>query len=395
MWIGPNPAPTSMMQTWKDKHPDFEYILWNEDEIARRGRTFRCQRQIDMCKTIDGKVDIMRWEILYDMGGVFIDADSICLESIDDGTFMTKRAFACFENENLRKDLVSNGTVGFYPGHPALKRMIDRIFAGELDDRIQNYRAWYAVGPVLLTDTLNEQKYEFAVYPSHTFLPVHFTGTTYEGHKRVYAYQAWSSTNSKNAVLHTMELPKEMQPPETVVSVVVLIRPDTVPHLQTCLESIRAQMGLFSIDVICILDGEEPPHATSIDTIIDRFVKTTRFITVRYFKHNLSDDEFSAIAGHKKAAVTAKYVAFIDAADIMMPTRIAEQMQYMATSSNGGCRTKVQRFDIVDGKKRTLDIDVSDTWTTVFVRKGLQASVGTLDRSNLGQMDRVLTMVRS
>lgn len=30
IWIGPKPAPTKFMDTWKDKHPDFEYIRWTE-----------------------------------------------------------------------------------------------------------------------------------------------------------------------------------------------------------------------------------------------------------------------------------------------------------------------------------------------------------------------------
>ena len=28
LWIGPSPAPVNMMKTWKDKHPNFEYIFW-------------------------------------------------------------------------------------------------------------------------------------------------------------------------------------------------------------------------------------------------------------------------------------------------------------------------------------------------------------------------------
>jgi len=33
LWIGPQPAPLSIMQTWKEKHPDFKYILWNESNL--------------------------------------------------------------------------------------------------------------------------------------------------------------------------------------------------------------------------------------------------------------------------------------------------------------------------------------------------------------------------
>lgn len=32
---------------------------------------------------INSKTDIMRWEILYEYGGIFIDADSICLNPFD------------------------------------------------------------------------------------------------------------------------------------------------------------------------------------------------------------------------------------------------------------------------------------------------------------------------
>ena len=30
----------------------------------------------------NGKADILRWEILFKYGGIFVDADSICIETI-------------------------------------------------------------------------------------------------------------------------------------------------------------------------------------------------------------------------------------------------------------------------------------------------------------------------
>ncbi len=36
LWIGDKPRPSKFMQSWKDKHPDFEYIMWNEEEIKKR-----------------------------------------------------------------------------------------------------------------------------------------------------------------------------------------------------------------------------------------------------------------------------------------------------------------------------------------------------------------------
>ena len=53
------------------KNPDFEYIRWNEAECIRRKMKFECQERIDEMEEINGKADIMRWEILYKYGGGF------------------------------------------------------------------------------------------------------------------------------------------------------------------------------------------------------------------------------------------------------------------------------------------------------------------------------------
>ena len=65
IWIGPKPAPTKFMDTWKDKHPDFEYIRWTENEMKKRGFVSNCQNRIDEMEELCGKADIIRWEILY------------------------------------------------------------------------------------------------------------------------------------------------------------------------------------------------------------------------------------------------------------------------------------------------------------------------------------------
>ena len=126
IWIGPNSAPIKFMDTWRDKHPNFEYIRWTEEEIKKRGLIFECQNQIDKMTEINGKADIIRWEILYNYGGVFLDADSICIEPFDE-TFTSKAAFAGFENESVRKGLVATGTMGFPKYHPLCRAAIDWI----------------------------------------------------------------------------------------------------------------------------------------------------------------------------------------------------------------------------------------------------------------------------
>ena len=85
LWIGNKPPPTKFMDTWKNKHESqgFEYIRWNEQEMKKRGFVSQLQNKIIEMEEINGKADILRWELLYEYGGFFVDADAnfICILS--------------------------------------------------------------------------------------------------------------------------------------------------------------------------------------------------------------------------------------------------------------------------------------------------------------------------
>ena len=166
-----------------------------------------------------GKADILRWEILYRYGGIYQDADSVCLEPFDD-IFLSKPAFAAFENEIARQGLVAVGTMGFPPKHHLCRAAIDWILTNDTCPQTCGLRAWATTGPVLLTNLLNTGKYsDFSVFPSHCFIPQHFTGVKYEGHKKVYCYQEWGSTKQNYEVMDQMEVPAEYLEPKEWVSV--------------------------------------------------------------------------------------------------------------------------------------------------------------------------------
>ena len=158
LWIGTKPRPSKFMNTWKDKNTDFEYISWNEDEFIKRNIVFESQDKIDSIEEINGKADIMRWEILWRYGGVFIDADSICVEPIDE-VLMKCNAFSGYENEEVRQDLVATGTMGFPPNHPLCREAVDWILTNPVSKKETGQRAWITVGPGLLTRLLQTNKY--------------------------------------------------------------------------------------------------------------------------------------------------------------------------------------------------------------------------------------------
>jgi hypothetical protein len=288
IWIGPKTAPLKLMETWKNKNPDFEYIFWNESEMVNRNLNLECQEKINIINEINGKADIIRWEILYQYGGVFIDADSICLEPFDD-YFMCKKAFASYENEEMRKGLVATGTMGFYPKHPLCRDILNWIKSDDSTELIKKYPAWFSVGPGILTRFLESGKYtDFSVFPSHVFLPVHFAATPYIGHKKVYAHQYWgtnyqlydSNYFSQDSLF---ELPEELKTPEKWISL-LLTTSDTLAldKMKDFLDSIKYQKGRFNIEIVW-LDTSKNDYK-EIKVLLDLFERNTRFTKITYHK---------------------------------------------------------------------------------------------------------------
>jgi len=348
IWIGPKPAPTNLMNTWKEKHPNFEYILWNEAEIQKRGLSFLCQKQIADIPEINGKADIIRWEILYQMGGYFVDADSICIEPFDE-LFEGKPAFATFENENMRKGLVATGTMGFVPQHPLVFDILKWISTSdEATKLIRETRAWYSVGPGLLTNMLNTGKYtDFFVFPSHLFLPIHFTGgDEYTGHKKVYGYQEWGTAKQSYDTMNSITLPECLKnpSPENWYSVVISSYNTEPKYIRECLESIKAQVGYFGIEVVWVDDGSSQENAQELIKALNHFQKTSRFTRFIYLKNDTNQGTARSINRALKAC-SNEIVFKMDSDDLMLPDRMSKQIAFMTSMKQAVvCGTNIRLF---------------------------------------------------
>jgi mannosyltransferase OCH1-like enzyme len=330
LWIGTKPAPTTLMNTWKDKNPTFEYIFWNEAEFEKRGMKFECQEKIDDIEEINGKADIMRWEILYHYGGVFLDADSICVEPIDD-TLMTKSCFAGWENEELRPGLIATGTMGFPVNHNLPKCAIQWILNNNVSQSKAQLMAWQSVGPGLLTRMFNTALFtDLHIFPSYTFLPIHLTGREYSGHGKIYAYQAWGSTKQSYDTLNGLQLPPQFDTsiqPNYAVSILISSYNTKAHYIKECLESIKHQTGVFQMEIVWINDGSTPFHTSILKKYLDEFVKTTRYTSLVYEEnHTNMGIGFSLNKGINLCS--NEIIVKMDSDDIMFPQRIFTQLEF-------------------------------------------------------------------
>lgn len=190
IWVGPKPAPMKWINTWNDKHPDWEHVLFDNETIF--GRTWRNQRLIDAYREMEnwpGVADVARYEILYENGGAMHGADSICLFPIDE--LFTDPAYDCYsvyENEKVRPGLVA-------PLYACTKH---NAFAKQLIEGLKDVEPgtpWKTTGNLYMQKmiALHHPK-TLKIWPSYTLLPEHFTGELYGGTGKVYATHKWGST---------------------------------------------------------------------------------------------------------------------------------------------------------------------------------------------------------
>jgi hypothetical protein len=102
---------------------DWTHILWSDDLLPPI--THRALYDDPPCKPINRgqfRADLLRYDILYEHGGVYVDMDFEALTPIDD--LLAPDLFATWEFQNRQ---IANGLMGATSGHPFIKRLIDTI----------------------------------------------------------------------------------------------------------------------------------------------------------------------------------------------------------------------------------------------------------------------------
>lgn len=176
IWIGDQTKrPTQLMDKVKELHPDWEYKVWTEDELALEILDESVMKDIIANSTkpdFYAKVaDIARYIILHKYGGFYLDADTEILKPLDN--LRNKGFVACFEINNV---MVSNGVIGSVPAHGILTFCNNVIRGLYIRNRMMvlGQKAWKITGPKLFTTAINFCKDEPMDIMDHkAFLPIH------------------------------------------------------------------------------------------------------------------------------------------------------------------------------------------------------------------------------
>ncbi|MGL5700681.1 MAG: glycosyltransferase family 32 protein [Kluyvera sp.] len=197
VWIGDETkTPRRMIDTWKKQNPSWKVVVWNN--AALKKTKWINQKHINamigagrMC----GAADIMRYEILFHHGGFAVDADSVCTRPLEDWLF-DSQVCASMENEMVRPGLIANGYLASEPRSALMAELIMKLTEKQT---VTDDLPWIVTGPQYLTNTVRALGYANMTYwPSHYFIPEHFTGQKYVGRGHTFAHQLWGTTRDIN-----------------------------------------------------------------------------------------------------------------------------------------------------------------------------------------------------
>lgn len=202
IWIGDESnRPDHLIDTWKEKHPDWNFRVVGNEEFY--GREWKNQSLINVYlneKRYPGVADVVRYELLYEEGGFCAPADSKCLHNIEPLFDDKHDAYGVYENEKVRPGLVSP-LYACTKGNPLAKALVDNLPTRPPKARggtvtRPSKAPWQVTGNAFMRKMIAREKYEgLMVWPSYRFTPIHHTGERYKGRGKVYAVQQWGNTS--------------------------------------------------------------------------------------------------------------------------------------------------------------------------------------------------------
>lgn len=135
-------------KTWKDYNPDWEFIFWDDERL--RDIDIINQEYLDDCDNHSMKSDVLRFDILYQFGGLYIDTDFECLKPLD--PFFNNRDFiACRQNPNGPS--ICGAFLAATKHHALVKKLVDGISERSITHKGKHCVAKY--GPTYITDLID------------------------------------------------------------------------------------------------------------------------------------------------------------------------------------------------------------------------------------------------
>lgn len=169
-----------LADTWKTYLPDWEYILWTDEmnrEFVAKNFPYFLEKYDSYPRHIQ-RVDAIRYLLLKKYGGLYVDLDFECLESIEH--FLEDTDFVAGKEPDWHAVrfnmpyIICNAFMASSPNNGFINYLCDKLINYPVSDGNHYMDVLNSTGPFLLTNTYNEypEKSQIRILESETIYPI-------------------------------------------------------------------------------------------------------------------------------------------------------------------------------------------------------------------------------
>jgi len=170
IWLG-SPLPKRCQDcilTWKELHQDWTINIWTDQDVENFPMVNA--EAYEAATNFGQKSDILRYEILYKYGGLYLDTDFECTKSFDE----IHRSCSFYSGVGRCGKVVYNGLIGSSPGHPIIKACIDELQTtpGQTNStKIMEETGPFYFGKIVCKIAPTSPRGSIAIFPPTFFYP--------------------------------------------------------------------------------------------------------------------------------------------------------------------------------------------------------------------------------
>ncbi len=171
IWLGEKPLPPyfkKFKKSWQENNPDYEFFFWDDEKCKNLDLNNR--KLFDSIENKGAKSDVLRYEILYKYGGIYIDTDFECISPIP-REFLKQSFVACVAFDYM--PVVNNAFLMSEPKSKLLNQFIQNCSFNK-NKSLENILK--SSGPFMITKqifrNLKEENRKILILPSNYCHPI-------------------------------------------------------------------------------------------------------------------------------------------------------------------------------------------------------------------------------
>jgi mannosyltransferase OCH1-like enzyme len=173
IWLG-SPLPSqyqNIITKWKALHPAWEFKLWTDKDVIK----LTYAGLYSKVTNLGIKSALLRYEILYQYGGVYVDTDFECIKPLDDLLYLD--FFAGGRGANTLSPIVAEGLMGCKAGNSFVGSIISHINNRQGSYSPTDTKAlimeitWECISPLYLQH-IKTSKEKNVLFPDSFFYPM-------------------------------------------------------------------------------------------------------------------------------------------------------------------------------------------------------------------------------